>query len=454
MSNYAPAILDAPATDFSKPSENSFLKSFDLTYRIRRLELLSMEMRDNCLIFDQKHREATAFIENLSRKHRIIERKMEDEVATSLRNGGTVPDALNQMIMHSKPVSLLSKELVNYLEKVGIWSALKTIYLDFDSYDLQLFSDGALDAVEPARVDVLRMSPLDTRTTESAGGPLMDPMARLFGTRLGHFGAFLDERARVNDFIWGRIDAADQLSRLVGRMSGGDDLPDPEPFVRTILSEEDPEALKTIEGGAFPLDFKALGQHLSLNLKPKKRAIQDLVPTALRCVIPPAGYGLLFRRRRLLLVASVLPLLTPGLLLFRGSRPTIEPNDFRTSAALLATLCFSLMFGLTVKLTHVEPNAEGIRSEQAPPNAHVNSSGERYTRWASVVFALLTCVSLLCVLGSRIQLGSGSSLALSVASFVLLTGALALSAVSGVLAAGFAFAIWYAKRSLWRGLTR
>ncbi|MFD0531575.1 DUF3376 domain-containing protein [Kitasatospora arboriphila] len=38
---------------------------------------------------------------------------------------------------------------------------------------------------------------------------------KLYGTRLGHFGAFLDEDWRSSDFTWGRLDAARHLLRVL-----------------------------------------------------------------------------------------------------------------------------------------------------------------------------------------------------------------------------------------------
>ncbi len=95
---------------------------------------------------------------------------------------------------------------------------LAEYYLSFDAFDqprFTLYFD--TQTGEAAPVDVLRVSPLDA-TTLVAGEAARSKLA---GTALAHFGAFLDERWRRNDLMWGRLDGAERLISSV--LTGQDD---------------------------------------------------------------------------------------------------------------------------------------------------------------------------------------------------------------------------------------
>jgi patatin-related protein len=87
--------------------------------------------------------------------------------------------------------------LVRYLG-FPIWDALL--------YPLQAYTDvGERDAVR-----VARMSPLDSTLLEPVSeGP------KILGARLGHAFAFFSRKARENDYLWGRLDGAERLVRLL-----------------------------------------------------------------------------------------------------------------------------------------------------------------------------------------------------------------------------------------------
>lgn len=86
-------------------------------------------------------------------------------------------------------------------------------YLGFPIWDALLFPLQALtDAGERDHVEIVRVSP---REATLLGRP--DP-AKLEGVRMHHFGAFLSRRGRENDYLWGRLDAAERLvTLLLGR---------------------------------------------------------------------------------------------------------------------------------------------------------------------------------------------------------------------------------------------
>ncbi|HMQ31832.1 MAG TPA: patatin-like protein [Chloroflexaceae bacterium] len=81
--------------------------------------------------------------------------------------------------------------------------------MEFERYDRILFPLTALSEVgdERAGVEVYRVSPYDARglVDERRGA------SKLAGTSMGAFGAFFDERFRVNDIMWGRLDGAERI---------------------------------------------------------------------------------------------------------------------------------------------------------------------------------------------------------------------------------------------------
>ena len=95
---------------------------------------------------------------------------------------------------------------------------LAEYYLSFDAFDqprFTLYFD--TQTGETAPVDVLRVSPLDATSLVSGAAA----RSKLAGVALAHFGAFLDERWRRNDLMWGRLDGAERLisSVLTGQDS-------------------------------------------------------------------------------------------------------------------------------------------------------------------------------------------------------------------------------------------
>jgi patatin-related protein len=87
--------------------------------------------------------------------------------------------------------------LIRYLG-FPIWDALL--------YPLQAYTDvGERDAVR-----VARMSPIDSTLLTPIGGG-----RKVLGAQLGHGYAFFSRKARENDYLWGRLDAAERVVRLL-----------------------------------------------------------------------------------------------------------------------------------------------------------------------------------------------------------------------------------------------
>jgi len=99
-------------------------------------------------------------------------------------------------------------------------STLRYYYDHFDSYDMVshpiLYSTGVGE--ERDAVDIFRISPEDV---QSPNFTPEERRSKLAGLSLGHFGALLDKRFRINDMIWGRLDCADRMITALLRSAAG-----------------------------------------------------------------------------------------------------------------------------------------------------------------------------------------------------------------------------------------
>ena len=92
---------------------------------------------------------------------------------------------------------------------------LAEYYLRFDEYDqmsFPLYYDTGTG--EPSTVEVLRVSPEDACSLideRQKQGKIGQKRRKLAGTALFNFGAFLDEKWRRNDIMWGRLDGCERL---------------------------------------------------------------------------------------------------------------------------------------------------------------------------------------------------------------------------------------------------
>ncbi len=94
------------------------------------------------------------------------------------------------------------------------WDTRKLLlarFLGFPFWDILLFPIQSISgAGERDAVEVIRMSPRDTDLLEVRGRK-----EKLDGIGLGHFRAFFKRQYRENDYLWGRLDAAERMIGLV-----------------------------------------------------------------------------------------------------------------------------------------------------------------------------------------------------------------------------------------------
>lgn len=84
----------------------------------------------------------------------------------------------------------------------------------FEAYDSVAFPMlfGA-DVGEADRVEIIRISPIDAKRLRDVDRP--GTLPKVAGSKYGHFGGFLAEQWRKNDILWGRLDAAELLVKIL-----------------------------------------------------------------------------------------------------------------------------------------------------------------------------------------------------------------------------------------------
>ncbi len=106
--------------------------------------------------------------------------------------------------------------------KVPPWivGLLRTYDERFAEFDLIVLPLAYPDLGETNAVSIMRISPLDARHIRPL--EVENATDKLAGTRLHHFGAFLEGSWRDNDLMWGRLDAAEAIiGALYGNTEDG-----------------------------------------------------------------------------------------------------------------------------------------------------------------------------------------------------------------------------------------
>jgi hypothetical protein len=130
----------------------------------------------------------------------------------------TDPDAATRFIRAvqdylESPLRLASDGISAALSSEGLQAWTRDLLIDhdrrFETFDMIVLPLAYPDLGEVNAVDIVRVSPRDATSILPAG--FGDPVQKLAGIRLGHFGAFLKRSWRENDLMWGRLDAAESI---------------------------------------------------------------------------------------------------------------------------------------------------------------------------------------------------------------------------------------------------
>ena len=241
---------DAMTSAGAQPHVIDFLRSFDLSYRIRRLRsvarrLTQISERQNAA--PASIEQSQALVYDLIGRYRSL-RDAEGEVEplgqVEERPAEAMQSLADRLDLKSADdeADLLFSEALSALPKPER-RALILAYLGYPFYDiatLPLLQGEGLDEFDPVKVD--RISP-DDATAIRAGGAA----ATLKGIQFNSFGAFFSRAYRENDYLWGRLHGADRLiDILVSTLPDGTTLAEAwiaglkrEAF-RAILDEERP----------------------------------------------------------------------------------------------------------------------------------------------------------------------------------------------------------------------
>lgn len=216
----------------------AFLRRFDLHYRIRRLRFVIRRLNE--LIADPPAGQApTALDHTKAGLYELLAPYLDRRVAgffdaaarAAAEGAGRDPAAALEALGGALDLTGLDAatdaRLIELLMAKDVGKparrALVLAYLGYPFYDiatLPLLQGDGLDEFDEIKVD--RISP-DDATAIRAGGAA----ATLKGIQFNAFGAFFSRAWRENDYLWGRLHAADRLIDIVASaLPRGTKLPD------------------------------------------------------------------------------------------------------------------------------------------------------------------------------------------------------------------------------------
>tara|TARA_R110001599_G_scaffold13969_6_gene61817 strand:- start:14519 stop:16969 length:2451 start_codon:yes stop_codon:yes gene_type:complete len=205
-----------------------FLRNYDMRHRLRRVMLLIR--RVNELYTDPDTLTIADYREHLDRlKLRLYAR------AETLRehmdwrgehlqrpSAECLDDHLNAFLVRVRERldliefdAALESDLAAWCGEVGARSMMRevlTTYLGFAHYDVLTYpmsQSREMDTLEQIKVD--RIAVDDANSLRQGGAREI-----LKGVQFGNFGAFFSRRFRENDYLWGRLTAAERLVDIVG----------------------------------------------------------------------------------------------------------------------------------------------------------------------------------------------------------------------------------------------
>jgi len=193
----------------------TFLRAFDLGYRIRRLRLLARRLTE----LEADHSEAElapvrdaiydSLADYLERQHGSADAIGADDLRNMPDDGAALLDRIaarfDLIRLDGEADARLAAAFAG-LPRVARRTLLLT-YLGFPYFDvatLPLLQGEGLDEFDPIKVD--RIAPDDATAIRSGGAE-----ATLKGIQFLTFGAFFSRSYRENDYLWGRLHGAERM---------------------------------------------------------------------------------------------------------------------------------------------------------------------------------------------------------------------------------------------------
>lgn len=224
-----PAV-HATSADGASAGEISFVKNFDVGFRVRRLRFAIRRLNDfyQLAAVDPELGAVTHRLDELKTTlygllEEVRQRWEPDfyspEIASALRV--STPEALRAgledlgeamglLALDDRIDEVFSVMVLNYIP-APLRRDLFAAYIGFAFFDVLSFPMMQwedLDDSEEILID--RISPSDATAIRTGGGP-----AILRGTALRRFGGFFNRSYRENDYLWGRLNGADRLVDIV-----------------------------------------------------------------------------------------------------------------------------------------------------------------------------------------------------------------------------------------------
>ena len=210
---------DAMGASGAQPHVIGFLRNFDLSYRIRRLRLMSRRLAEidarEAAPSGSTARARTIVYDLIGRYSAASERAAEAELSVAdIRNSPAEAMAAYARLLDLRTLDdeadAAVAEALESLPKAESRALILT-YLGFPFYDiatLPLLQGEGLDEFDPVKVD--RISPDDATAIRRGGAE-----ATLKGIQFNSFGAFFSRAYRENDYLWGRLHGADRLIDII-----------------------------------------------------------------------------------------------------------------------------------------------------------------------------------------------------------------------------------------------
>lgn len=214
------------------------LRELDVDYRVRRLRFVIMKLNRFMQQDNQGHllepvkkikRQIYTMLESYRARwnpahfdsaifERLVTQPVDDHAITAFLDSVADGMALEDLDFEQDETFAIT---LSVLPQNALRLTLFRAYVGYAFYDvLMLPMNQDADLLEVDEIRVARISPLDCEAMQSE-----EDMQPLLGTQLYNFGAFFSRRARENDYIWGRLHAANRLVDFMLDAAGTDPLP-------------------------------------------------------------------------------------------------------------------------------------------------------------------------------------------------------------------------------------